>query len=51
MPYRVDGNNVMHFKGGKWSVKQKCSSHANAVKAIRLLNAVEHNPNFKPKGK
>jgi len=38
MPYRVVGNRVMHKKGGKWSVKQTCSSHKNAVKAVALLH-------------
>jgi hypothetical protein len=42
MPYKVVGKNVMHFKGGKWSVKQMAGSVGNAWKAIRLLNAVEH---------
>ena len=42
MPYKIEGNKVLHFKDGKWSVKQVCKSHANAVKALRLLQAVEH---------
>ncbi len=42
MPYKVTGNKVMHLKGGEWSVKQTCSSHENAVSAMRLLNGVEH---------
>jgi hypothetical protein len=42
MPYKIEGSDVMHFKGGKWSVKQHCSSHENAVKALRLLQMVEH---------
>lgn len=51
MPYRVQGNNVLHKKGGKWKVKQTYSSPQNAQAAIRLLRAIEHNPNFKPRGK
>ena len=39
MPYKVVGKNVMHYKDGKWSVKQHCSSHENAVKAVGLLHA------------
>ncbi len=42
MPYKVSGNKVMHYKDGKWSVKQTCSSHANAVKALGLLQGLEH---------
>jgi hypothetical protein len=42
MPYKLNGNKVMHKKGGKWSVKQTCSSPEAAKKAMRLLNAVEH---------
>ena len=42
MPYKVEGKNVLHEKGGKWSIKQKCSSHENALKAMRLLQGIEH---------
>lgn len=42
MPYKVSGKNVMHKKGGKWKVKQQCSSRENAKKAVRLLRGVEH---------
>lgn len=42
MPYKVEGNNLMHFKNGKWSVKQRATSHENAVKAMRLLEGLEH---------
>lgn len=38
MPYKVEKNKVMHKKGGKWSVKQVCTSHENAVKAVKLLH-------------
>lgn len=37
MPYKVIGKNLMHKKGGKWTVKQHCTSAANAKKAMRLL--------------
>ena len=49
MPYKISGNKVLHKKGGKWSVKQKCSSPANARSALRLLYGVEHG--WKPTGK
>jgi hypothetical protein len=47
MPYKVVRNKVMHQVGGKWSVKQTCSSHANAVKAVGLL----HMKGYGSKGK
>ena len=48
MPYKVKGKAVYHLKGGKWSVKQQCTSHENAVKAMNLLQGVEHG--WKPTG-
>jgi len=42
MPYKVVGNKVMHYKNGKWSVKQTASSHENAIKAVKLLHGIEH---------
>ena len=42
MPYKVMGKAVYHQKGGKWVKKQQCSSHENALKAVRLLQGVEH---------
>ena len=42
MPYKRSGKSVMHFKGGKWSVKQICKSEAAADAAINLLRGVEH---------
>jgi len=41
MPYQIKGNIIYHKKGGKWKVKQKCKSHANAVKALGLLQGLE----------
>lgn len=38
MPYRVDGNKVMHKVGDRWTVKQVCKSHDAAVKAVGLLH-------------
>jgi len=32
----------MHFKNGKWSVKQVAKSHENAMKAMALLQGLEH---------
>lgn len=49
MPYKIIGSTVYHKKGSKWSKKQKCSSHAAAVKAVRLLQGVEHG--WKPTGR
>jgi len=42
MPYKVIGSNLMHLKGGKWSVKQHCSNHKNAIGAMGLLQGLEH---------
>ncbi len=42
MPYKVEGKNVMHKKGGAWKVKQRCKSHIAAIGAMRLLHGVEH---------
>lgn len=41
MPYKCEGSNLMHQKGGKWSVKQHCSSPANCHKAMGLLEGLE----------
>ena len=49
MPYKVKGKQVLHFKGGKWSVKQTASSHDKAIASMHLLYAVEHG--WKPTGK
>jgi len=32
----------MHFKDGRWSVKQTATSKVNAKKMLRLLNAIEY---------
>lgn len=49
MPYKIDGNKVLHYKDGKWTVKQNCKSHAAAVSALKLLQGVEHG--WEPTGK
>jgi len=49
MPYKIVGKKVMHQKGGKWAVKQTCSSPAAAKKAVNLLRGVEHG--WQPTGK
>lgn len=41
MPYKVVGNKVMHFKNGKWAVKQVCKDASNAKKAMALLMGLE----------
>ena len=47
MPYKVEGNNVMHKVNNKWKIKQRASSHENAMVAMRLLQGIEHG--MKPK--
>ena len=46
MPYKVEGNKVLHYKNNAWTVKQKCRDHAAAIRAMRLLEAIEHDPSF-----
>lgn len=50
MPYRIasDGVTIEHKKGGKWSKKQTCKNHKNAVKALGLLEGLEKGT-IKPK--
>lgn len=38
MPYKVEGKKVLHKVGDKWTVKQNCSSHENAIKAVAILH-------------
>ena len=42
MPYKTNGSKVLHYKGGKWKVKQQCSSPAAAKKAVNLLRGIKH---------
>ena len=49
MPYKRVGKKIMHEKGGKWQVKQTCTSEAKAERALHLLQGVEHG--WKPTGK
>jgi hypothetical protein len=44
MPYKIGSNkkSILHYKNGRWSVKQTCSSPAAAKRAIRLLRGIEH---------
>ena len=51
MPYMLKGSAVYHKKGGRWVKKQQAKSHENAMKAMRLLEAIEHTPGFKPRDK
>ncbi len=46
MPYKCNGNKLMHKKGGEWSVKQVCGSHAACLKAAGLLYAIDKNPDY-----
>lgn len=48
MPYKIEGNKVLHKKNGKWSVKQTCKDPEAAEKAVNLLQGVEHG--WKPTG-
>ncbi len=51
MPYKISGSKVLHYKNGKWSVKQNCSSHEAALAAVRLLHGVEHGMKVRPRKK
>ncbi len=54
MPYtirKVRGKrcySVKKSKGTKRRVLSKCTSMKKAKAQVRLLNAIDHNPNFKP---
>jgi len=41
MPYKCIGSDLYHQKGGKWSIKQHCSSPENCKKAMGLLYGLE----------
>ena len=41
MPYRRQGNKVLHYENGGWKVKQVCSSMSAAKKAMKLLYGLE----------
>lgn len=55
MPYtirKVRGKNcysVKKPKGTKRRVLSKCTSIKKAKAQVRLLNAIDHNPKFKPR--
>jgi len=51
MPYKVEGNQVLHKKEGEWKVKQTCKSHDAAIRAMRLLYAIEKDSGFTPRNK
>jgi len=42
MPYKIIGKTIYTKSGGTWHKKQTCSSVANAKKALRLLQGIEH---------
>jgi len=48
MPYKREGKTILTKSSGQWKVKQRCSSIANAEKALRLLRGIEHEA-LKPK--
>ena len=47
MPYRVEGSNLMHKVGGKWTVKQHCKSAENAHIVMANLEKLDKHPNAK----
>ena len=47
MPYKRIANRIYHKKGGKWKIKQTCTSTPKAKKALRLLQGIHHG--WKPK--
>jgi len=49
MPNKRIGRVIYHKVGGRWKVKQRCTSVTNAKKALNLLSGVEHG--WKPTGK
>jgi hypothetical protein len=49
MPYKRKGKIIYHKKGGKWKVKQRAKSIKSAIRAMRLLQGLEHG--WKPTGK
>lgn len=42
MPYRREGNKIYSKASGKWKLKQTCTSIKNAIKALGLLQGLEH---------
>jgi len=49
MPNRRKGRIIYHKKGGRWRIKQRCRSVANAKRALRLLQGVAHG--WRPTGR
>lgn len=50
MPYKRIGRTVYTKSGGTWHKKQTCGTIADAERAMRLLQGVEHG-DWKPTGK
>lgn len=42
MPYKQVGKVIYSKASGTWKKKQECSSVANAEKAMKLLQGLEH---------
>lgn len=42
MPVVRRGRKIMHKAGGRWKVKQECSSEDAAKRAFKLLKGLEH---------
>jgi len=51
VPYKVRGSAVYYKKGSHWTKKQQCGSPEKAQAAMRLLQAIEHNPDFRSRSK
>lgn len=51
MPYRIERRKSCYRVINKKTKKihSKCSTKRNASRQYRLLNAIEHNPNFIPR--
>jgi len=42
MPYKIEGNKILHKVNNRWRVKQVASSPEKAMATVRLLQGVEH---------
>jgi len=49
MPYKRKGKIILHYKNGRWRIKQKAKSILNAKKTLRLLHWIEHTTKLKLK--
>ena len=42
MPYKREGNKIYTKASGNWKLKQTCANVKNAIKAMGLLQGLEH---------